>query len=52
MYRNNNAIIITGAMYIEDVLDSQNYICVPKLSGSKGDQDHSDEQQPPEVCMK
>jgi hypothetical protein len=43
-------------MYIEDVLDSQNVTIsyVPKFSpsGSKGDQDHSDEQQPPKVCMK
>jgi hypothetical protein len=40
-------------MYIDEILDSQNDIFyVPKLSGSKGDQDHSDEQHSPKVCMK
>ena len=53
------AILITedgGAVCSEEVLDSQNVTTsfVPKFSqsGSKGDQDHSDQQQPPKVCDK
>jgi hypothetical protein len=40
-------------MCIEEVLDSQNVCCVPKfsLSESKGEEDHSDEQQPPKVTL-
>ena len=41
-------------MCSKEVLDSQNVSFVPKLSkfGSKGDQDHSDEQQRSKVCGK
>ena len=43
-----------GAVCSEEVLDSQNVCFLPKFSqsGSKGDQDHSNEQQPPKVCGK
>ena len=52
-----HAMLITedgGAVCSEEVLDSQNVAIsfVPKFSqsGSKGDQDHSDQLQQPKVC--